>query len=117
MVIGPAADVNNVSVVKGTGASLSVTITRPSTNVKYISLKAYFSDIETSNNNTCSVIFPETTGKTSMDQSQRPIAFRFTPGTYANGSPASTASNSSGTMTVNVTGLLQNVSNSILLLW
>jgi hypothetical protein len=118
MAFGPTADLDNVSLVKTVSpAALSVTITRPSTNVKYVSLKANWSAAETGANTSATYVFPETTGKTTLLTSQRPFAVRYTASTYANGSGSSTVVNSAGNITVTMTGFTASAENYAQLLW
>lgn len=118
LVAGPTSDLNNVTVSKTVWPSpLVITITRPSSNVKYISLKASFTAVESGNNTSAQVGFPETSGQTSIANSQRPVALRYVANSLANGTVTSTVANTSGQLDVNITGLTSNQQNSIHLMW
>jgi hypothetical protein len=116
LAMGPNADLDNVTIVK-TSSPLAVTITRPSNLVKFLSMHAQWSAVE-STDSICDVYFPEATDQIDIDKSQRPVAIRYVNTTYANGTIASTAVNSpAGTMHLTITGLVAGAKNMIHLIW
>ena len=115
---GPTSDLNNVILSKAISPlAPSVTITNPSINVKYISLKAFWSASDWGSYTSTTITFPETTGQTTLDAMQRPLALRYTSSSYANGSPNSTVTNISGTVTVSMAGFTGGQYNALQLIW
>jgi len=116
MAMGPVSDLANVTVTK-TSSPLEVIITRPSNLVKFLSLHAQWSAVETTDS-ICDVKFPEASGQIDIDKSQRPLALRYVNTTYANGTIASTCVNDgAGNLTVTITGLVAGAKNMIHLIW
>jgi hypothetical protein len=114
MVAGPSSDIINVAVSK---VNEVVTITRPSTNVHYLSLKIYFTAAQIGANTSCNVTFPETSGQTVLGNIQRPAAIRYTASTYASGVLISTVALAGSDVTITIGGLTAGQDNYIQLIW
>lgn len=117
MVSGPLSDIANVTVTKSISPNPpAVTISRPSINVRYLSLKGYFSGSDLGSNTSIDVIFPETTSQTDLTLSQRPIAYRYS-SAYAAGTATSSIANNGGVLTVTVPGFTASQTSPFQLIW
>jgi hypothetical protein len=118
MVAGPASDIATTSVALSGNA---VTITRPASTVLYLSMKVYLSAAQIGANTSVTITFPETTGQNVLGNIQRPLAVRYTSGTYGAGVLTSTAAVSgsagNGVVTMTLTGLTANADNYVQLIW
>lgn len=117
MVAGPLSDIANVTIAKSISPNApAVTISRPSANVRFLSLKGYFSGSELGSNTSIDVIFPETTSQTDLTLSQRPIAYRYS-SAYGAGTATSSIANNGGVLTVTVPGFTASQISPFQLIW